>query len=158
MIPSTLRLTLRSRPALHGFVFVALALIFSAFAANDYSKGHRSFETTVWIAVLFLGTAGAFLAFARKRAIDRGVLLASGLPGTGIITAIRSVYGRHMRTAWYQELVYRYEPSPGQVHVGKSELLTTSEARSWEIGARGAIRFDAASPQRSVWIGTEDGQ
>ena len=158
MVPSTLRLTLRSRPAVYGFAFMALSLIFSCFAVNDYYKGYRSFESMAWTSVLFLGVAGALFAFARKRAIDRAALLTSGMPGHGVITGIRNVNVQHSRSPWYQELEYRYEPSPGQVHAGKSELLTTSEARGWSVGERGAIRFDAASPGRSVWIGKEEGR
>jgi hypothetical protein len=153
---STLRLTLRSWSAMYGFGFVALAAMFFSFAGRDYYQGHRSAETMVSIAVLFLCIGGAFFLFARQRAAAQMGLVMSGRPGQGVVTAIREVYiGR--KSSWFQVLEYSYESSPGQVHKGRSELLTTSEGRDWNIGARGAIKFDAANPARSVWIGKGEG-
>ena len=151
----TPQLTLRSRPAKYGFMFLALAAFFFFFSFQDY-RARRSIETTISIAVLFLCTGGAFLLFARHRANEQVILLKSGRPGHAVITSVGKV--KFMKSGdTFTEVKYRYESSPGQVHEGKSGLLAPGGTPDWKIGDRGDIKFDAVSPARSVWIGKGEG-
>jgi hypothetical protein len=148
---STLQLTLRSRAAKYGLMFLGLAAIFLFFAFEDY-QAHRSNETTISIAVLFLCTGGALFAFAGHRANQQVMLLESGHLASAVITAVGKV--KFMRSGdTFTELKYRYEPSPGQAFEGKSGLLEADRLTEWKIGDRGNIKFDDASPARSVWMG-----
>lgn len=155
MSATTFQLTLRSRAAKYGFMFLALAGMFLYFAFDGYRQ-HRPVETTMWIAVLFLATSGGFFGFARHRAIEQINLLKSGRLGHAVITAVGKT--KFMRSGdTFTEVEYRYEPSPGQMFEGKTALLIPGETPQWKVGDRGDIKFDVASPGRSVWIGKGEG-
>jgi hypothetical protein len=156
MSDSSLQLALRSRSMLYGAAFFMLGLLFLFFAALDFARNHqpaRPIPFIAWIGVFFLCVCGAFFLFARHRAGVQTALLKSGLPAQAVITAIRDVSFSSGSGSFFTEVEYRYEPSPGQVHKGKSGLLTMAQTRGWNVGERGTIKFDAASPAQSVWIG-----
>ena len=154
MSATTLQLTMRSRAAKYGFMFLGLAAMFFYFVFEDYQQ-HRPNDTMTSIAVLFLCTGGALFLFARHRANEQVTLMKTGLPGQAVITAVGKV--KFMKSGdTFTELEYRYETS-GQTHEGKTALLAQEATPAWKVGDRGNIKFDAERPGRSVWIGKGEG-
>jgi hypothetical protein len=50
---------------------------------------------------------------------------------------------------------YSFKDASGRVVHGKSEAMSPEQANQWKPGDRGTVRFDAAEPRNSVWIGKE---
>lgn len=50
---------------------------------------------------------------------------------------------------------YSFTDGAGRVVRGKSEPMSPEEAEKWKPGDRGAVRFDAGMPQKSLWLGKE---
>ncbi len=48
---------------------------------------------------------------------------------------------------------YRYRDHVGNAHEGKTPPMAQEEARLWQPGDRGEVRFARERPHRSVWIG-----
>lgn len=48
---------------------------------------------------------------------------------------------------------YRYRDHVGNVHQSRTPPMAQEEARRWQAGDRGEVRFDTASPVRHVWLG-----
>jgi hypothetical protein len=162
MSDSSLPLARRSRSILYGVAFFALGLLFFLFAGLDFAQDGeqpRGMTTRVWIGVAFLSVGSALLLWARHRAKVQISILESGLPAQAVITAIRDVsVSSGSGGTLFTEVEYRYEPSPGQMHKGKSGLLTIEETRGWDVGEVGTVKFDAADPAQSVWIGLRAGE
>jgi hypothetical protein len=50
---------------------------------------------------------------------------------------------------------YRYRDHVGNVHESRTPPMPQEEARRWQPGDRGGVRFDTAQPRRHVWLGKE---
>jgi hypothetical protein len=50
---------------------------------------------------------------------------------------------------------YRYKDHMGQLRDGKTGSLPPDEARAFDVGDKGEVRFDRHRPQRSIWLGRE---
>lgn len=50
---------------------------------------------------------------------------------------------------------YRFQDSSGREMHGKSEPMSPQEAANWKPGDVGAVRYDAAAPQKNLWVGKE---
>lgn len=50
---------------------------------------------------------------------------------------------------------YSFKDAAGRVVHGKSEAMSPERANQWKPGDRGTVRFNAAEPRNSVWIGKE---
>lgn len=48
---------------------------------------------------------------------------------------------------------YRYRDHVGNVHDSRTPPMPQEEARRWQPGDRGEVRFDTAQPRRHVWLG-----
>lgn len=48
---------------------------------------------------------------------------------------------------------YEYRDAAGKLHTGRTGYVSVEEAQGWHPGDIGGVRYDAAHPQRSVWIG-----
>ena len=50
---------------------------------------------------------------------------------------------------------YRFQDSAGREMHGRSEPMPPEEAANWKPGDVGAVRYDAAAPQKNQWVGKE---
>jgi hypothetical protein len=50
---------------------------------------------------------------------------------------------------------YTFKDAAGREVRGKSMPMSPEQGELWKRGDRGAVRFDARSPQKSVWLGKE---
>lgn len=50
---------------------------------------------------------------------------------------------------------YRYRDHAGNLHDGRTPPMPQEQARQWQPGDRGEVRFDTASPGRHVWLGKD---
>lgn len=48
---------------------------------------------------------------------------------------------------------YRYRDHVGNVHEAKTGPMPQEEARLWQPGDRGGVRFDPQRPDRGMWVG-----
>jgi hypothetical protein len=50
---------------------------------------------------------------------------------------------------------FTFRDAAGREVRGKSEPMSPGEGKLWKPGDRGAVRYDARAPQKSVWLGKE---
>lgn len=54
------------------------------------------------------------------------------------------------------QIRYSYRDHKGKEHEAKSPHIPPEEAEAWKAGDKGSVRYDLRSPQKSVWLGTEE--
>lgn len=102
-----------------------------------------------------LAVAGAFIlwrAATRRKFVD--TLLREGARADA---EVMEVAPANFRINWMPQwtIRYRYRDLAGKDHDGKTPPLAQEEARRWQPGDRGRVRFERDRPHRSAWIGKE---
>ncbi len=81
-------------------------------------------------------------------------LLSGGTPASATVTEVFPTSSSLNRvTLW--KLRYRYKDPTGQEHEAESGFLMPDEAREWQPGSVGAVRYDPRRPGTSMWLGSE---
>ena len=115
-----------------------------------------------WLAWIFLGI-GVLVAAVGTALIIPGIrgfrrerrLWTSGTPAWATVTGHEQANVRlNGRYLWHVR--YRYEDAAGASHDGRSNYLGEGEAHDFAEGARALVRYDAAWPADSVWIGAAE--
>ena len=55
------------------------------------------------------------------------------------------------RPLWH--VLYEFADSGGQRHTGRSDYLSLEDAQAWQVGDRGAVRYDPDAPDKNIWLG-----
>lgn len=102
-----------------------------------------------------LAVAGALIlwrAATRRKLVD-GLLR----EGARADAEVMEVAPTNFRINWMPQwtIRYRYRDQAGKVHDGKTPSMAQEEARRWQPGDRGQVRFERNRPHRSMWIGKE---
>lgn len=101
----------------------------------------------------FFAVAGALILWrtaARRALIER--LRIEGMRVEGEVTEVGPVNFRLNRIPQWA-IRYRYRDHVGDTHQARTPPMSQEEARQWQPGDRGEVRFDTASPRRHVWLG-----
>ncbi|MEP7082569.1 MAG: DUF3592 domain-containing protein [Chloroflexota bacterium] len=115
-----------------------------------------------WLAWIFLGI-GVLVAAVGTALVIPGIrgfrrerrLWTSGTPAMATVTGHEQANVRlNGRYLWHVR--YRYEDAAGASHDGLSSYLGDGEAHEFIEGARALVRYDAARPADSVWIGARE--
>jgi hypothetical protein len=97
--------------------------------------------------------AGALIlwrAAARRALIER--LRVEGMRVEGEVTEVGPTNFRLNRIPQWA-IRYRYRDHAGNTHQARTPPMPQEEARQWQPGDRGEVRFDTGSPRRHVWLG-----
>ena len=99
--------------------------------------------------------AGALIlwrATARRALLER--LRVEGMRVDAEVTEVGPTNFRVNRMPQWA-IRYRYRDHVGNVHQSRTPPMPQEEARGWQAGDRGAVRFDTALPRLHVWLGKE---
>lgn len=117
-------------------------------------------ESALIMAVISLGLliGGALAARApARRLVARLHALQRGVPASASVVDVFQTSTAVNRVILWQ-LRYKYRDASGAEREGESELLWPAEAALWQPGALGAIVYDKARPESSVWLGHAPGE
>ena len=96
---------------------------------------------------------GGLIFLNGMRGIARELSLArNGLITTATVTDVSESDVSFNGIAQWR-IRYRYHDQRGREHAGESGPMPPEEARDWQAGKQGHVRFDARAPKKSVWIG-----
>jgi hypothetical protein len=99
--------------------------------------------------------AGALIlwrATARRALVER--LRIEGMRVDGEVTEVGPTNFRVNRMPQWA-VRYRYRDQVGNVHESRTPPMPQEEARQWQPGDRGEVRFDTNRPTRHVWLGRD---
>jgi hypothetical protein len=97
--------------------------------------------------------AGALILWrsaARRALVER--LRIEGMRVDGEVTDVGPTNFRVNRIPQWV-IRYRYQDHVGNVHESRTPPMPQEEARQWQPGDRGTVRFDTGQPRRHVWLG-----
>jgi hypothetical protein len=121
-------------------------------------------EESSWILAFIFAGLGAVFTTVGGLVFARGVThwrVTSRLrhSGTPADATVESVGPARITINGVQQMVvrYRYQDSAGRSRTGRSDPMSPEDADAWNAGDRGRIRFDAQLPQRSLWLGRDEG-
>lgn len=97
--------------------------------------------------------AGALIlwrAAARRALVER--LRLEGMRVDAEVTEVGPTNFRVNRMPQWA-IRYRYRDHVGNVHQSRTPPMAQEDARAWQPGDRGEVRFDTSRPRRHVWLG-----
>lgn len=107
------------------------------------------------VGVVFGGIGGVlfFKGLNRARTIAR--LVRDGIRTEGTVVAVQesSITINRVRQ-W--EVRYTFQDHVGQMHESSSEYMSPQDARKWNEGDKGTVRYDQMNPETSYWVGREE--
>jgi uncharacterized protein DUF3592 len=101
---------------------------------------------------VFGGVGGFLFAKAFRRILLDHRLYRDGLPAEAQVEGVNQTNMRVNRVCQYV-IRYAYRDLQGQVHHAQSYYMPPQEARAWNTGDTGMVRFDSQRPDLSVWVG-----
>jgi Protein of unknown function (DUF3592) len=100
----------------------------------------------------FSGALILWRAMARQQLVAR--LLREGTRSSAeVIAVVPTNFRINREPLWV--IRYRYRDRIGKIHEGKTPHMPPEEARQWQVGDLGIVRFARNEPRKSIWIGKE---
>jgi hypothetical protein len=124
-------------------------------------KNQLTERQDAWLPFLFAGIGavfggiGGFLVLRSLRRVLAVLrLFREGIPAQGTVVEVApSSVSINRVPQWV--IKYSYRDPMGQTREGESDYMSPDEASEWKEGDTGSIRFDAARPELSYWLGRE---
>jgi len=107
------------------------------------------------VGVIFGGIGAVLFAKGLNRARTIARLVREGIRTEGTVVAVQesSITINRVRQ-W--EVKYTFQDHVGQMHESSSEYMSPQEARKWNEGDKGTVRYDQMNPETSFWVGREE--
>lgn len=155
--PTSRLLWRRSKPAKHARVAFFVAAVAAGFLILFVASGVASRGMVPALAILAAATFGFGVYCWLRARIEVGRALDILGNGKAAVAVVRSVKERELRRSdsialslgWV--VAYSFVDAAGTTRHGDSGYLPRAEAERFRAGDRGAVMFDPAEPEQSVW-------
>lgn len=102
---------------------------------------------------LFFVPLGGWIFFKGLRSVLRELKLEmTGMPTEATVTSV-GLADVSFDGVPQWNIRYRYQDHRGRNYTAKSAPLSPEEAKEWQVGDKGTVKFDMKAPGKSAWIG-----